>query len=309
MFRIKQPGLQTTLQGARRKGFRHFGIPYSGPADPLSVALANRLVGNELDATSLEITYGGFEAVIDRSCSIAITGAGDTVSISGQSAPMHETLHLKSGDEILIPPPQHGARTYLAIASGVQSQSQFGSSSTYLPGRFGGHQGRVLQAGDDLAPNVPSKPTQTLATPAALRPFLSDKYALRATHSAETNLLSPDVLEALFQSTFTVGRQATRMGLSLDGHSIIPRSDGMMDSAPVFPGTIQAPPSGQPIILLCDAQTTGGYPRIANIARCDQHLLGQARPGNHIQLLRRDFDQALRDDQDKRALFASWLAG
>ncbi|MEO1661241.1 MAG: biotin-dependent carboxyltransferase family protein [Pseudomonadota bacterium] len=308
MFRIETPGLQSTLQGAPRVGHRHFGIPYAGPADPLSMALANRLVDNALDATCLEIAYGGFEAAIEAAVTIAVTGAGDDVLISGQRAPMHESLELQAGDQLVIPPMRHGVRTYLAVASGFQAWSHFGSCSTYLPGKFGGHEGRALIAGDRLAPHADALVVPKQITPETLRPHLGDTYALRATVSAETDLLLPEALDMLFQASFTVGRQATRMGLSLDGPMIIPHSDGMMESAPVFPGTIQAPPSGHPIILLCDAQTTGGYPRVASIARCDQHLLGQARPGDQIQLLRRSFEQALHEDRDKRALFAAWFA-
>ena len=307
MLLIKDSGLQSTLQGAPRLGWRHFGIPYAGAADPLSMALANHLVGNTLDATALEITFGGVSAQVEEDCTVAVTGAGDRIEISGREAPLHETLALKAGDAITVPPIRNGARAYLAIASGFQAQSQFGSTSTYLPGQFGGCEGRALIAGDRLMPNQSTTEHLNRVTPMALRPHIGDSYALRATVSAETDLLSDEAVECLFGSAFQIGRQATRMGLSLIGRDITPRSDGMMESAPVFPGTIQAPPSGQPFVLLCDAQTTGGYPRIASIARCDQHLLGQLRPGNQVQLLRRDFDQALDDDRAKRALFAEWL--
>lgn len=307
MLRIVKPGLQTTLQGASRKGCRHLGIPFSGPADALSMALANRLVDNALDATCLEITYGGFEAKIDRDCTIAVTGAGERVLISADAVPLHQTLQIKAGDRIEIERPRSGARSYLAIRSGFQARVQFDSPSTYLPAQLGGFEGRALRA-DDVLRSI-SYPQFELVkqTPESLRPFFDGRFALRATRSAETELLSGAACKSLFNSTFTVGRQATRMGIALEGHDLSPESDGMMESAPVFPGTIQCPPSGQPIALLCDAQTTGGYPRIAHIARCDRHLLGQARPGDQIRLLHRTPAQAVKDYERKRALLNQWL--
>lgn len=308
MFQIIEAGLQTTLQGAPRLGYRHLGIPYAGPADALSMVIANRLVDNPPDATCIEITYGGFEGEIDTACTIAVTGAGGDVMLSGDPAPMHQTLHVQAGARIKITPSRYGARTYLAVHSGFRARLQFGATSTYLPAQLGGHEGRALRRGDVLSANSPAQVGQTWQTPDALRPLFDGKFALRATASAETELLGEVMRESLFSATFIVGRQATRMGISLEGHPLSPASDGMMKSAPVFPGTIQCPPSGIPIALLCDAQTTGGYPRIASIARCDRHQLGQIRPGDQVRLLHRTPEQALVEYEKKQALLNRWLA-
>lgn len=307
MLVVTKPGLQTTLQGAPRMGYRHYGIPYSGAADALSQALANRLVGNAPTETVLEITYGGFEADIMAACTIAITGAVDEIRISGRVTSAHVSLHLVPGDRIEIAPLTRGMRTYLAICSGFAAADAFGSSSTYLPAGFGGLNGRALQAGDQIAANGDAVFQDTLETPATHRPSFSNAVGLRACASAETDTLSRDNRRTLFTETFVADRQATRMGISLTGHSVSPNSDGKMKSAPVFPGTVQCPPSGMPVILLCDAQTTGGYPRIASIARCDRHLLGQIRPGDRVQLLERSPDAALQDLQEKQKLLAAWL--
>lgn len=307
MLRVIKPGLQSTLQGTPRTGYRHFAIPYAGPADPLSLALANRLVGNALDATGLEITFGGFEADAEAACSIAVTGAEGALRINGRAAPHHETLQLKPGDRITLAPPATGARTYLAIASGFEARAHFGSTSTHLPAGFGGLEGRALREGDTLRAAGAPLCAKTLQTPVELRPVFTRAFALRACESSETHLLDQAALTALFETDFSVGRQATRMGLSLEGAEIIPASDGRMASAPVFPGTVQCPPSGVPIVLLCDAQTTGGYPRIASMARCDRHLLGQIRPGDRVRLIRRNPAAALQDFKDKQALLDRWL--
>lgn len=308
MLRVLKPGLQTTLQGAARTGWRHWGIPYAGPADPLSMALANRLVLNAADDTALEITYGGFEVDVTAKCSIAITGAHAAVTVNNVPAPAHETLHLKTGDLIQIAPPKCGARIYLSIAGGFAAEVRFGSSSTYLPAGFGGHEGRAIQAGDTLQTNGDASISATVTTPGELRPIFTNSFALRACASAETGLLAPSSEQELFERTFTAGRQGTRMGLPLDGASLELQSDGRMKSAAVYPGTVQCPPSGQPIILSCDAQTTGGYPRVAHIACCDRHLLGQIRPGDRVRLLKRSADDTVADLASKKALFSNWLA-
>ena len=309
MLRILKAGLQSTLQGAPRLGHRHLGIPYAGPADPLSMALANRLVCNAREATCVEIMFGGFEAEIEDDCAVAVTGAADHLSVSGEERAPHSTWRLRRGDTVKIDPPQAGSRTYLAIHSGFKAEVLFGSESTYLPAAFGGYEGRALQAGDVLAANGAAAITKTLQTPEVLRPTFTHAFALRTCSSGESDLLAPEALSALFEETFTAGRQATRMGLSLEGHPLSVASDGKMKSAPVFPGTIQCPPSGTPIVLLCDAQTTGGYPRIASIARCDRHLLGQIRPGDQVRLLKRAAEAALTEYAEKQAILDGWLLG
>ena len=307
MLVVTKPGLQTTLQAEPRLGYRYFGVPYAGAADELSLALANRLVGNTATTTALEITYGNFQATIEERCTIGVAGASDHILISGQSAPAHSTLQLKVGDKIEVPPTVQGARVYLSIASGFQADTAFGSTSTYLPAQLGGFNGRALQAGDRLVPTANAVFEQSLETPRSHRPVFSNAIALRACHSAETTLLSEADRRYLFTETFLAGRQATRMGVALTGKTLLPDSDGQMKSAPVFPGTIQCPPSGEPVVLLCDAQTTGGYPRIAQIARCDRHLLGQIRPGDQIKLLERDADDALQEYTQKRKFLDAWL--
>lgn len=307
MLRVLKPGLQSTLQGAPRLGWRHQGVPYAGPADSVSLALANRLVGNPLEETGLEITFGGFEGECVEACTIAITGASDGVLISGQSAPAHSTLQLKPGDLVSVPPFRTGARAYLAIRSGFQADSAFGSTSTYLPARFGGIDGRALVEGDELKPRGDAISIQHLETPKDVLPVFTNHFALRACPGREIDLLDPASRHALFRDSFIVGRQATRMGLTLTGQPLSLNSDGMMKSAPVFPGTIQCPPSGLPVVLLCDAQTTGGYPRIASIARCDRHLLGQIRPGDSVILLERTPEAAQAEHAQKEALLLDWL--
>lgn len=307
MLYIINPGPQSTLQGAPRVKHRHYGIPYAGPADPLSMAFANKLVGNAPDATAIEITSGNFQIEFNSPCTIAITGAECHLDMSGQQARLHTTLHVHAGTYLAISPLMIGMRIYLAIAGGFKSQTTFESTSTYIPARLGGLSGRALRKGDTLESAGKLSFNKSISTPAEFLQKPSNSYTLRACTSAETHLLPAHAKRKLFSAPFHAGRQITRMGIPLEGNKIETEQNGLMESAPVYPGTIQCPPSGVPIVLLCDAQTTGGYPRAAQIARCDRHLLGQVRPGDKITLLKRTPDAAIRDYKEKMTLLQTWL--
>ncbi|MDJ0921621.1 MAG: biotin-dependent carboxyltransferase family protein [Henriciella sp.] len=306
-LRVIKPGLQTTLQGAPRLGWRHMGMPWAGAADPVSLGLANRLVGNTSKATALEITYGGFEAVAETPVFIGLAGASAPVEIEGQSVPMHRTLALDAGQVLTIGPVTQGARVYLSVAGGLVGDTVMGTASTYLSAQIGGLAGRSLQAGDRVRSRRQAEPVDIVETPADLRLSFGNSFILRAGISAETDKLAPHSLEAVFSKPFTVGRQSNRMGLRLEGQTLELQSEGLMKSAPVFPGTVQCPENGEPIVLLADAQTTGGYPRIAAIGRVDRHLLGQIRPGARLQLLKRAPEELLEAYRQKTALLRDWM--
>jgi len=281
MLVVKKAGLQTTLQGAPRTGLRHLGFPYSGPA--------------------------GFSATAEKDCTIAITGAVGAITQSGAKKNPHRTIQLAQGDDLVIDAPTFGVRAYLAISSGFVATKQFGSTSTYLPAKVGGLDGRAVQDEDVLYSSAPAHFEELLQTPPELQLRFTNGFAFRTCESVETKRLNRSSKAALFEKTFIAGRQATRMGVTLTGPHLRASGDGQMKSVPVFPGIVQCPPSGEPIVLLCDAQTTGGYPRIASIARCDRHLLGQVRPGNTLQLLKRTPPQAVEAFKAKQKHLESWL--
>ena len=308
MWSILSAGVQTTLQGDPRMGRRHQGVPWAGPADPWSMALANRLVGNETFAVALEVSFGGFTAEIDADCHIALAGAVGKAIVDGNIVPEHTTLFVKKGATLTIEPPQGGARTYVAVAGGFAADNVMGSPSTYLPADLGGYQGRVLATGDSLKINPSLRgDVEPRETPTAFRPAMTDHFTVRAVESAETTLLEARAVKTLVGEAFRVGPQVTRMGLSLTGHPLSLRSEGKMKSAAVFPGTVQCPEGGDPIILLVDAQTTGGYPRVAHIARCDRHLLGQIPPRATVRLLHRTAEQATEDLKRKLLFLRQWV--
>ncbi len=307
MLRILKPGLQTTVQAGPRTGQRHLGVPASGAADPLSLALANRLVGNAPFAPALETTFTGVRLRCDGVAFAAISGARAKVWLNGERVKRHRTLALAEGDELEVGPAKAGARNYVAFAGGIAVDAVLGSASTYLPAGFGGFQGRALRAGDVLTVGRFDNAPDRLRTPKEFRPRATTSWALRACYGAEVDLLNKESRFDLFDTNFSVGNRADRMGLQLEGARFEVASGGRLASAPVFPGTIQCPEDGIPFLLSIDAQTIGGYPRVAQVARADRHLVGQLRPGDHVRLLWRDADSAREELLAKHDYWRRWL--
>mgnify|MGYP001816057366 FL=1 len=273
---VIKPGLQTTIQAGPRIGLRHMGVQASGAADPLSMALANKLVGNAWDAALLEATLVGPTLRFDVDCAFAVTGAHAAVALNSEEQPPHETLFAAAGDELLIGVMENGTRAYIAFAGAIAAPEILRSVSTNLQAGFGGHQGRALQAGDvlSLAPHEQS----VQVTPDEFRVPMSSSWAVHACDAAETSLLEDASETALFETNWVIDQRADRVGLRLNGPRLTISSDGRMPSAGVLPGTIQCPEDGAPYALAVDCGTVGGYPRIAQIARADRHVLGQFRP-------------------------------
>lgn len=302
-----KPGLQTTVQAGPRTGMRHLGVPASGAADPLSLALANRLVGNSSLAPALETTLTGVSLAFDERAFIAISGAKAKAWLNGERIKLHRTLVVDAGDELNIGSAKAGARNYVAVGGGIDVPEVLGSASTYLPAGFGGHEGRALQPGDRLSFHRADGDPALMRTPKEFRPRATTSLALRTCHGAEIDLLDEQGRFDLFDTNFTIANRADRMGLQFEGPVFEVTSGGRMDSAPVFPGTIQCPEDGRPFLLSIDAQTIGGYPRVAQVARADRHLIGQLRPGDHVRLLWRDTDSAAEELCAKLEYWQRWL--
>ena len=306
---VLTPGLQTTIQAGARTGLRHQGVPASGAADPLSLALANRLVGNDLLAPALEATYIGPVLRFDASHAIALSGAEAKVTLNNETVGFHRTIFVNAGDDLFIGSIEVGSRVYIAFGGGLLATEVMGSASTYLPAAFGGLEGRALVKGDRLYTRGGHVASEVLETPAGFRPPNTSRWAVRTCRSAETHLLVDKQRGVLFDANWEIGRRADRMGMQLDGPVVGVSSDGRMPSAPVFPGTIQCPEDGAPFVLSVDSGTTGGYPRIAQVARVDRHLLGQMRPGDRVRFLPRQPQEAIDDLHAKHDYWRKWLPG
>lgn len=308
-IRVIKPGMQTTIQAGPRIGLRHLGVPASGAADPLSLALANKLVGNELLAPALEVTFVGPRLRFECHTRFALTGANAVAKLNGEPVAFHETINVSAGDELMLYPADVGARVYIAIAGGLIADDVLGSTSTYLPAGLGGFQGRALQDNDVLQLGEITDELVELKTPENFRPPITTRWALRACRSVETSLLQDGQRGVLFDTHWKVGRRADRMGLALEGAKLRIDSDGHLPSSPVFPGVMQCPEDGIPFLLAVDAQTTGGYPRVAQVARADRHLLGQLRPNDSLLFLPRQPDEAVIELRAKHDFWRQWLPG
>jgi allophanate hydrolase len=300
---VIRPGLQSTIQSRARDGMRHLGVPGGGAADPLSLALANRLVGNAWDAAVLEATLVGPTLRFAAETSFALAGAAAPITLAGAEVELHCTLVARPGDELVIGAVGGGARVYLAVPGGFEADNVLGAASTNLQAEFGGYQGRALEAGDQL--HLAARVVPSMATPAKFRPLMTSSWGLRTCAAAETCLLEDDTV--LFDTNWVIDRRADRMGLRLDGPRLAIASDGRMPSAAVVPGTIQCPEDGVPYLLSVDAGTVGGYPRVAQVARSDRHLLGQLRPGDHVRLLHREPREAINEFRAKLDYWREWL--
>ncbi len=302
---VAKPGLQSTIQSRPRTGQRHLGVPASGPADALSMALANKLVGNASWATALETTLTGITLAFHCNTAIAITGATARCTLNNETVRQHVTISVQPDDVLVVGAAEHGVRSYLAVAGGLEADSVLGSASTYLTAGFGGHDGRALVAGDELRLQQSKVRAPLLETPPEFRMPMLDSWTLRAGYSCETSRMENP--NEMFEQAFKIANRSDRMGIKLEGRAFAINSDGQMPSVPVFPGTIQCTEDGGLYVMAVDSGTTGGYPRVAKVARIDCHLLGQLRPGNRLRLLHRTDEDAVQELKEKLAYWQEWL--
>ena len=279
---VNAAGLLTTLQDGGRHGWRHLGVGAAGALDPWSHALANRIAGNTGDAATLEITLGGPVLRFDQAARITLCGARIDARVDAQAIPMARPVDLPAGSVLELGACRDGARTYLAVEGGFAVPEILGSKSTDLRGGFGGMRGRALAIGDVLP--LASRATRAVAAVRAASWWIDqapddDPFPNIRILPGET----PDILEALCEAPWRVDAASNRQGLRLQGHALETGAARERISEPVFPGTVQLPPDGRPIVLLADAQTHGGYPRIAHAIRADWPKLAQLRPGDSLR--------------------------
>jgi biotin-dependent carboxylase-like uncharacterized protein len=305
--RVISAGLSTQIQDFGRPGHRHNGIPLSGVADRLSLALANFCVGNRPDAAGLEITLIGPELRIDSLATIALCGANTDFSINGKAVKMNTGHSVSAGDVISVGRVTHGARSYLAISGGIKGSSFLGSVSTYSYANLGGQKGRVLKASDTIFWEEADQKSQSI--PSGFAPHYGSAIILRAIKGPEYDRLDAPSKQALFSSTFHASSQTDRMGARLSGAKLTLSNAQSMISAPLLPGSLQLPQGGQPILMLVDGHCTGGYPRIAQVIAADHHKLGQIKPGARINLRPCTEYEALETLRLRTQLYQSLMPG
>lgn len=276
----------TTVQDQGRSGWRHLGVAHAGALDAAQAALANRMVGNPDDAAVLELTLRGPTLAFARPIRIALCGAGIDASFEDSRA---QTSTVPCGRPVVLPAGtlklgaiRSGLRAWLAIAGGIDVPRVLGSRSTDLRGGFGGVDGRELHAGDMLPLGAHASIHATAVDAPRWWIALDDAAAARDTVRCVAN--DAPWAHALAERTWTIDPRSNRQGLRCSGDAIVANMPEQV-SAPVAPGIIQLPPDGQPIVLLADAQTVGGYPRLGHVIAADLSRLAQWRPGDTLRFV------------------------
>ncbi|MBD0380027.1 5-oxoprolinase subunit C family protein [Paenibacillus sedimenti] len=334
-FEVRKPGLFTTLQDAGRYGYRKDGVITSGPMDGFAHRTANLLVGNAANTAALEMTLQGAILYARKDMLLALCGAEMEAEIDGEKVPMWRPFLIRSGSQLSIHYAVKGCRSYLAVAGGFDVETVLGSRSTYLRAGLGGYEGRAIRTGDILEagaaePNLArmlramgslsilANINETLIAPCFVSPAIHPDYqenpVVRIIRGREAVKFSDESVQRFFQESYTVTPQSDRMGYRLDGVKLELRdsADSEMISEAVVPGTIQVPPGGQPIVLMSDCQTTGGYPRIGQVIHADLPLVAQVRPGGQLRFqeisLREAQELLLLQEMDLRRLQAGLKA-
>lgn len=277
-FEVLHPGALTTVQDLGRPGLAHLGIPRSGAADRASLRLANRLVGNPQDAACLETTLIGPRLRLLTACTIALTGAPVDARASGRPLAMNDPAHLDAGTVIRIGRVSAGLRTYVAVRGGIMGPDWFGSRSTDLltgigPAALAAGQRFEVGAAGGGSPDGPPAPAPVLPS----EPRLGVVPGPRAEHFSES------ARRLLVEAEFRVSGDSNRIGVRLEGPVLDHRLGGHLRSEGVAHGSLQVPQNGQPILLLADHPTTGGYPVIGVVRTADLDLAGQLRPGDALR--------------------------
>jgi antagonist of KipI len=257
--------------------------------DPVSHRLANALVGNDADAAALEITLLGPELEFEVERVIAVAGADFDMTLDSKPVAMNAPFIVSAESRLRFGARRLGARAYLAIAGGIAIPPTLGSRSTHLISAFGGFEGRALRAGDRLPLGGRTAPALT----ESLLP-LPDRHArIRVLPGPQAEYFTPDALDLLQSKPYIVGQNSDRMGFRLSGPRLAHTrgADIISDATPL--GVLQVPASGQPILLMADRQTSGGYPKIATVISADISVAGQLGPGDTIQFAVCDMREAM----------------
>jgi len=298
MIDVIRAGMLTSVQDLGRHGLRHLGICQSGALDTLALNVANRLVGNTVGAAGIEVTIGPTVLRFTRDARIAVTGADFAATLDDTPVNAWWSLPVRAGQVLTLRAPRHGMRAYVAIAGGIDVISLLGSRSTDLQAGFGGLGGRALRDGDrlpvgaahhgrrlSLGPDSSGfgvkSPALCTFGPMPVAPGASaagsNDTVIRVMTGPEYAQFSPEAQAALWQSPWRITPNSNRMGYRLAGPLLDRVDTADLLSHGVLPGTIQVPPNGQPIVLMGDAQTAGGYPKIGAVISADLWRLAQAR--------------------------------
>lgn len=305
--KIINPGLITLVEDSGRYGYQQYGVPVSGVMDSYSYRLGNILVGNKEGAAVLEAAMMGPTIEFSDQMVIAITGGNLSPTLNGSSIPMWQSILVNKGDRLIFTGLRAGCRSYIAFSGGIDVPEVMGSKSTYTRGRIGGYNGRALKSGDLLGVGHPGEDPGRLSgikVPDEYIPDYPNTLELRVIIGPQDDHFTLEGMQAFLSEQYEVTSECDRMGYRLKGKKIEHVKGGDIISDGIAMGAVQVPGHGQPIIMLADRQTTGGYTKIANVISVDLPKIAQAKPGDRIKFVKvtvRKAQQMLREMEDKIA--------
>lgn len=315
-FRFLKAGLQTCIQDLGRQGVMHQGISHCGAMDTQSFTAANWLVSNPINSPIFEICLVGPTIEFYKETKIAITGANFDVLLNGHPIDCYQAIKIKAGDTLTFGKLNGGARAYLAVSglletvNGHEIKKVLGSYSTHITAKYGSCNGKAVQVGDSftLSSNTNENIDQsTREWQTQHIPQFKGRYLIRCVKTVETDSFSEGQLTHFFQQKYSISAQSNRMGIRLSGEPLVFDKTIDIFSSGLTLGSIQIPPSGQPIISSVDGQTIGGYPRIANVISADLPLLGQLKPSDKVNFVLRSKSEALNILKKQKSFFEQLL--
>jgi antagonist of KipI len=292
VIQIQEPGLFTTVQDLGREGFGPLGVSASGAADAISLRLGNLLVGNAESAAGLEMTLLGGTIEFPNGGIVALTGSDFGAALDGKPVELWTSFEARPGQVLRLGPTRSGARCCVCVRGGIEVKPFLGSASTHILSGLGGHGGRALRKGDVLNIGHASGTVRKRKLSARALREVGPRRVLRVTPGPQDDWFAEASRRLFYASRYRVAEESNRMGIRLEGAVVPERSGGKMISEGVSLGAVQVPDGGLPIVLFVEQQTTGGYPKIANVISADFHSLGQLRPRDEIRFERVDWETA-----------------
>ncbi|WP_347551661.1 biotin-dependent carboxyltransferase family protein [Pseudalkalibacillus hwajinpoensis] len=301
IFKVVKSGLLTTIQDNGRSGYQQYGIVVAGAMDPFSMNIANFLVGNPGNEAVLEVTVMGPTIDVVGDAVIAISGGDLSPKVNGEKAPMWKSFEVKEGDRLEFGQPVEGARSYVSVAGGFDIPLVMGSKSTYLRAGIGGLDGRALEKGDVLNGTGGVNGISGRALHPEEVPTYKKEMDIRVVMGPHLNAFSDAAVQTFLSSTYEVTPKSDRMGFRVKGPKIEHETSADIISEAIPLGGIQVPANGEPIILMADRQTTGGYTRIGTVISRDIPYLAQAMPGCKIRFCEVNVEEAqeIYEDNDR----------
>ena len=281
---VLNPGLLTTVQDQGRIGYQQFGVSVSGVMDPRSASLANILVGNDEKEAVLECTMMGPHLQFNQANCIAITGGDLMPTLDGKPIPNYTAVKGEAGQVLKFTMPKTGCRAFIAFAGGLDIPEVMGSRSTYMKAKIGGVEGRKLAKDDVIGFRAPKAELKNMNFRAMASEFVPRKeYTVRVVLAPQEDYFTDAGIQTFLSEVYSVTAEFDRMGCRLEGAVIQHKEGGDIISDGIAFGAIQVPSSGQPIIMLGDRQTTGGYTKIANVISADFRILAQLKQGDKVR--------------------------